>query len=71
VIGATSGTKTSYQRSIDGGLSFAAPVDMSMSLPDFEQQFAADKLGNVNFTWAVDGPPQIDFARLPTVCNVQ
>jgi hypothetical protein len=71
VIGATSGTKTSYQRSIDGGLSFAAPVDMSMSLPDFEQQFAADKFGNVNFTWAVDGPPQIDFARLPTVCNVQ
>lgn len=71
VIGATGGTKTSYQRSIDGGVTFAAPVDMSMTLPDFEQQFAADKFGNVNFTWAVDGPPQIDFARLTTVCNVQ
>jgi hypothetical protein len=71
VFGAMAATKTSYQRSTDGGVSFAAPVDMSMSLPDFEQQFAADKFGNVNFTWAVDGPPQIDFARLTTVCNVQ
>jgi hypothetical protein len=24
----------------------------------------------VNFTWAVDGPEEVDFARLPTVCHL-
>jgi hypothetical protein len=38
---------------------------------DFEQQLAVDKFGNVNFTWAVDGPSSVNFARLPTVCHVQ
>ena len=34
-------------------------------------RLAIDKSGNVNFTWAVDGPSSVDFARLPTVCHVQ
>jgi hypothetical protein len=71
VIGASAAIDTTYQRSNDGGVTFAAPVELSLSHTDFEQQLAADKFGNVNFTWAVDGPPQIDFARLPTVCSVQ
>jgi hypothetical protein len=24
----------------------------------------------VNFTWAVDGPEEVNFARLPTVCHL-
>ncbi len=71
VIGASAAIDTTYQRSNDGGVTFAAPVELSQSHTDFEQQLAADKFGNVNFTWAVDGPPQIDFARLPSVCSVQ
>jgi hypothetical protein len=69
VVGATTGS-TSYQRSDDDGATFAAPVKISTSTQDFEQQLAADKLGNVNFTWAVDGPEEVDFARLPTVCHI-
>ena len=58
------------QRSNDGGVTFAAPVKISQSHQDFEQALAMDNSGNVNFTWAVDGPPQLNFSRLPTVCHV-
>ena len=71
VVGAGTNVQTFYQRSNDGGNTFAAPVNISLFIQDFEQQIAVDKLGNVNLTWAVDGPQQIDFARLPSVCSVQ
>jgi hypothetical protein len=71
VIGEAGHVETFYQRSNDGGLTFATPVDISPFQQDFEQQLAVDKSGNVNFTWGVDGPPQVDFVRLPTVCSVQ
>jgi hypothetical protein len=73
ILGGTGAVDTTYQRSNDGGVTFSAPVDISdsQSHQDFEQQLAADKFGNVNFTWAVDGPQQVVYSRLPTVCNVQ
>jgi hypothetical protein len=61
---------TAYQRSNDGGATFSAPTPISQSNQDFERQLAADKFGNVNFTWAVDGPEEVNFARLPTVCHI-
>ena len=68
VIGANGAT--AYQRSNDGGATFSAPVTISPSNQDFEEQLVADKLGNVNFTWADDNMAQVDFVRLPTVCHV-
>jgi hypothetical protein len=68
VLGANGAT--AYQRSNDGGATFSAPVKISTSTQDFEQQLAVDPLGNVNFTWAVDGPEEVDFVRLPTVCHI-
>jgi hypothetical protein len=71
-FGSTSPADSTYQRSNDGGLTFAAPVNFSAPPhQDFEQQLAIDKQGNVNFAWAIDGPSSVDFARLPTVCHVQ
>jgi hypothetical protein len=72
IFGGSGSVDSTYQRSNDGGLSFAAPVDISgPPHQDFEQQLAIDKSGNVNFTWAVDGPSSVNFSRLPTVCHVQ
>lgn len=73
IIGGSGSIDTTYQRSNDGGVTFSAPIDITNapSHQDFEQQLAADKSGNVNFTWAVDGPPQVVFKRLPTVCHAQ
>jgi hypothetical protein len=68
VLGANGAT--AYQRSNDGGATFSAPVTISQSNQDFEQQLAADKFGNVNFTWADDNNEAVDFVRLPTVCHV-
>jgi hypothetical protein len=68
VLGANGAT--AYQRSNEGGATFSAPVTISQTHQDFEQQLAADKSGNVNFTWAVDGQEQVNFARLPTVCSI-
>jgi hypothetical protein len=72
VFGGSGHVDSTYQRSNDGGITFAAPVDISGEPhQDFEQQIAVDKSGNVNFVWAIDGPSSVDFARLPTVCHVQ
>lgn len=71
VIGESGTTDTFYQRSVDGGMTFAAPVDISLTHFNFEQQLAIDKTGNVNFTWALDGPQEVEYVRLPTVCHVQ
>src|SRR5580698_262592 len=68
VLGANGAT--AYQRSNYGGATFSAPVTISQSNQDFEQQLAADKFGNVNFTWADDNNEAVDFVRLPTVCHV-
>jgi hypothetical protein len=68
VIGANGAT--AYQRSNDGGATFSAPVTISQSNQDFEQQLAADKFGNVNFTWADDNNEEVDFVRLPTACHI-
>ena len=71
VFGASSPADSTYQRSNDGGVTFATPVDLTPAHQAFEQQLAIDKSGNVNLAWAAEGPGQIDFARLPTVCYVQ
>jgi len=71
VFGSISPADATYQRSNDGGATFTAPVDLTEMHQDFEQQLAIDKSGNVNLIWAQDGPGQLDFARLPTVCHVQ
>lgn len=71
VFGGSSPADSTYQRSNDGGVTFATPVDLSPAHQAFEQQLAIDKSGNVNLVWASEGPGQIDFARLPTVCHVQ
>jgi hypothetical protein len=31
---------------------------------------AIDKAGNVNFTWAIDGPQVIEYVHLPTACSI-
>lgn len=71
VFGASSPADTTYQRSNDGGVTFATAVDLTPAHQAFEQQLAIDKSGNVNLVWAAEGPGQIDYARLPTVCHVQ
>jgi hypothetical protein len=71
VIGESGSVDTFYQRSVDGGFTFAAPIDISTSPSNFEQQLAMDKFGNVNFTWALDGPQAVEYSRLPTSCHVQ
>jgi len=70
VIGESGTVDTFYQRSIDGGITFAAPIDISLMHSNFEQQLAMDQAGNVNFTWALDGPQVVEFSRLPTACHV-
>jgi hypothetical protein len=51
VVGESGTIDTFYQRSADGGNTFASPVDISDTHFNYEQQLAIDKAGNVNFTW--------------------
>jgi hypothetical protein len=51
VVGESGTIDTFYQRSADGGNTFAGPVDISDTRFNYEQQLAIDKAGNVNFTW--------------------
>jgi hypothetical protein len=69
-VGQGNNVRTIYQRSADGGLTFAAPVDISDFPFDYEQQLAVDKNGNVHIVWGVDGPPDIEYGRIPTTCSV-
>jgi hypothetical protein len=59
-----------YQRSMDGGATFANPVTVSDILFNVEEQFALAKSGNVHIVWAVDGPPEIEYVRVPTTCRL-
>jgi hypothetical protein len=59
-----------YQRSVDGGATFANPVTVSDILFNVEEKFAIDKSGNVHIVWAVDGPPEIEYVRIPTTCHL-
>jgi hypothetical protein len=59
-----------YQRSVDGSAAFANPVTVSDILFNVEEQFALDKSGNVHIVWAVDGPPEIEYVRIPTTCTL-
>jgi hypothetical protein len=68
--GATGLLGVAYQRSTDGGATFAAPVTISDLNNDFEIQITIDKSGNVHIVWAVDGPPLIEYVRIPTTCHI-
>jgi hypothetical protein len=59
-----------YQRSNDGGVTFAAPVIVSDLNFNYEEQITIDKSGNVHMTWGVDGPALIEYVRLPTTCSI-
>jgi hypothetical protein len=59
-----------YQRSTDGGATFAAPVIISDLNFNYEIQITIDKSGNVHIVWAVDGPPLIEYVRIPTTCHI-
>jgi hypothetical protein len=68
-VGQGNNVRTVYQRSVDGGLTFAAPIDISDFPFDYEQQLAVDKSGNAHIVWGVDGPPDIEYVRIPTTCR--
>jgi hypothetical protein len=67
----TSRVSVMYQRSTDGGATFAAPVTISDLNFNYEIQITIDKSGNVHTIWGVDGPPDIEYVRLPSTCHVQ
>jgi hypothetical protein len=59
-----------YQRSTDGGVTFPAPITISDFTFNYEEQITVDKSGNVHIVWGVDGPPEIEYVRVPTTCYV-
>ncbi len=71
VIGTGNQGRVEYQRSTDGGATFAAPVVISDLTFNYEEQITLDKSGNVHIVWGVDGPPEIEYVRIPTTCYVQ
>jgi len=70
VVGQGDKGRIEYQRSMDGGATFADPVVVSDLLFNVEEQLVVDKSGNVNIVWGVDGPPDIEYVRIPTTCSV-
>jgi Fibronectin type III domain len=70
VMGTGTEGRVMYQRSTDGGVTFAPPVTISDYTFNYELQMTIDRSGNVHMVWGVDGPPLIEYVRLPTTCNV-
>ena len=72
-VSATQGAllQVQYNRSTDGGATFAPPVIISNFDFNYEEQITIDKSGNVHIVWGVDGPPDIEYVRLPSTCHVQ
>jgi hypothetical protein len=70
VMGTGNQGRVMYQRSADGGVTFAPPVTISDFTFNFELQITIDHSGNVHMTWGVDGPPLVEYVRLPTTCSV-
>jgi hypothetical protein len=70
VVGQGANVNIVFQRSIDGGVTFSDPVKISDFSFDYEEQLVVDKSGNVHITWAVDGPPDIEYVRLPSTCSI-
>jgi hypothetical protein len=70
VMGTGNQGRVMYQRSSDGGVTFTPPVTISDFTFNFELQITIDKNGIVHMTWGVDGPPLIEYVRLPTNCSI-
>jgi hypothetical protein len=70
VVGQGTNVNIVFQRSIDGGVTFSDPVKISDFSFDYEEQLVVDKSGNVHITWGVDGPPDIEYVRLPSNCSI-
>jgi hypothetical protein len=70
-IGTENGGYIVYQRSTDGGATFSAPVRISDFPFNYNEQITVDKAGNVHMVWGVDGPPDIEYVRIPTTCYVR
>jgi hypothetical protein len=70
VVGTGNEGRVMYQRSTDGGMTFAPPVTISDFTFNYELQITIDKSGNVHIVWGVDGPPEIEYVRIPTTCFV-
>jgi hypothetical protein len=70
VVGQGDKGRVEYQRSTDSGATFADPVVVSDLLFNVEEQLTIDKNGNVHIVWGVDGPPDIEYVRIPTTCNL-
>jgi hypothetical protein len=68
-VGQGNQIRTVYQRATDRGVTFAAAIDISAFPGEYEQQLAVDTNGNVHIVWGVDGPPDIEYARIPTTCS--
>jgi hypothetical protein len=71
VLGTGNKGVVQYQRSTDGGVTFSAPITISDFTFNYELQMTLDKSGNVHIVWGVDGPPRIEYVRIPTTCFVQ
>jgi hypothetical protein len=70
VIGTGNQGVIQYQRSMDGGATFSAAKTISDFNFNVGEQLTLDKSGNVHIVWGVDGPPEIEYVRIPTVCSM-
>jgi hypothetical protein len=70
VVGHGDKGRVEYQRSTDGGATFTDPIVVSDMLFNVEEQLAIDENGNVHIVWGVDGPPDIEYVRIPTTCSL-
>ena len=70
VVGTGNQGVVQYQRSTDGGGTFSPPATISDFTFNYELQISIDKSGNVHIVWGVDGPPEIEYGRIPTTCFV-
>jgi hypothetical protein len=68
VIGTNPGLTILFQRSTDGGVTFADPTTLATLPNDYYPELAVDANGNVNVIWEIDGPKDIDYVRMPTTC---
>jgi hypothetical protein len=59
------------QRSTDDGATFTAPITLSDLFFNYDPRLVIDLRGNVGVVYDVDGPPEVEYVRVPTTCSIQ
>ena len=59
------------QRSTDDGLTFTDPITLSDFFYNYDPRLVIDSHGNVGVVYDVDGPPDVEYVRVPTTCSIQ